>query len=114
VQSLDEWCFEFVVAAMTPIPRSVIDALLDEAMEWAEARALGIGGGYRPVTPEVAAAATTWRFQFGLCIQASDLLIPDAQAAELCDLLRTWCNSRRLSYVGGFRPYSPAERGQEA
>ena len=112
--SLDEWCYEFDVTAPTPIPRPDVDALLDEAIEWAEARALGIGGGYQPTSPEVAGGAVAWRFRFGLCIQAADRLIPESQAAELRESLRGWCESRRLSFVGGFRPFTPAECGRDA
>lgn len=58
VRSLDEWQFEFAVTAPAPIQRAIIDALLDEAIGWAEARTLGIGGGYCPDMPEVADAAS--------------------------------------------------------
>jgi hypothetical protein len=114
VQSLDEWCFEFDVTAVAPVPRPVIDALLDEAIGWAEARLLGVGGGYRPAAPEVAGAAMAWRFRFGLCVQAGGVLISESQAAELQELMRGWCESRELSFAGGFRAFTPAECGQDA
>ena len=114
MQSLEEWSFEFVVTAPAPIRRAVIDALLDEAIGWAEARTLGIGGGYGPDTPEIADAATAWRFQFGLCVQSDGLLIPEPQAAELIDVLRGWCGPRGLSFAGGFRAFTPEECGADA
>lgn len=114
MQSLDEWRFEFAVSGMAPVHRAVIDALLDEAIAWAEARTLSIGGGYRPVTPEVAGAATAWRFKFGLCVQADDLLIPELQAAGLRDVLRTWCGARGMSFAGGCRAFTPEECGVDA
>ena len=110
MHSLDEWCFEFDVTASEPIPRSVADDLLCvEAIGWAEDRKLGIGGGYRPASPEVGGAALTWRYQFGLCVQADGLTIPVPQAAELRRLLSEWCESHGLSFLGGFRPFGPAE-----
>jgi len=69
VQPLNEWCSEFEGSAPSPIPRPVIDALIDAAIEWAEPRALGIGGGYGPATSEVAGAigkgsGTAFRLRF--------------------------------------------------
>lgn len=88
MQSPDEWWFEFDVTAAAPIPRAVIDALLDDAIAWAEARRLGIGGGYHPTTPVIADAATAWRFEFGLCVDAGGRLIPEPQAGALLELAR--------------------------
>jgi hypothetical protein len=48
MEERDEWCFDFRVSADLPIRRSEADALLDEAIRWAEAHRLGVGGGYRP------------------------------------------------------------------
>lgn len=113
MQSLDEWCFEFDVMASAPIPRSVIDDLLcEEVIKWAESRCLGIGGGYQPASAEVDGRALAWRFRFGLCVQGDGLLIPESQANELRERLRGWCESREMSFAGGFRAFTPAESGQ--
>ena len=57
--SREEWCFDFQVSAPKPIPRQLADELLcAEAIGWAETRRLGIGGGYRPSSPEVGGEAT--------------------------------------------------------
>jgi hypothetical protein len=114
VQSLDEWCFEFDIVSPAPAPRSVINKLLDDAIEWAGTRRLGIGGGYQPASPEVVGGALAWRFRFGLCVQADGLLISESQAGELRERLRGLCESRGQSFVGGFRAFTPEECCQDA
>jgi hypothetical protein len=58
VESRDEWCFDFHVHAAEPIARRLMDDLLCvEAIVWAEARHLGVGGGFRPASPEADGAA---------------------------------------------------------
>src|SRR5262245_58763397 len=76
MEERDEWCFEFHVSASKPIRRAEADKLLDEAVEWAEAHRLGVGGGYEPASVEVDKAAQSWAFRFGLCATEDDQLIP--------------------------------------
>ncbi len=113
--SQDDWCFDFFVHAADPIPRRMIDDLLcDTAIGWAEARRLGIGGGYRSAAPEAAGAARRWHFRFGLCICEAEQVIPASQASELKTLLQTWCEGREFGFTGGFRAYTSAECGSDA
>ena len=61
--SLEEWCFDFYVTWLEPIPWRLMDDLLSiEAIGWAEAHQFGIGGSYRPASSEVARAACDWHF----------------------------------------------------
>ena len=112
MESRDEWCFEFHVHAAEPIAGRLMDDLLCvEAVGWAEARHLGVGGGCRPASPEADGAARCWHFHFGLCAGEGGQVIPAVQAAELEELLRAWCRERGLGFAGGFRPFTAAEMG---
>lgn len=54
MQSLEEWHFDFGLMATgtEPIPEAACEDLWDVIIAWAEARGLGIGGGYRPFEDE--------------------------------------------------------------
>ena len=105
-----DWCFELDVGASTPIGRREVDDLLFQgALRWAEARRLGIVGGYWPTSPEEDGAAASWRFRFGLCIREDGQSIPESQAGELLDLLRSSSEGREIAFRGGFRPFNPGE-----
>ena len=107
----EEWCFEFRVLANLPIRRSEADALLDEAIRWAEAHRLGIGGGYRPSSPEAKGAARSWSFRFGLCATEAGQLIPRRSAHDLWETLRAGCGRRGFECEGGFRAFTAEESG---
>jgi hypothetical protein len=111
--SLGEWCFEFEVSDSEPIPRSFADDVISvAAIRSAESQDLGIGGGHRPLSPEVNSAALVWQFEFGLCCQAEGQRISELQATELRDCLQAWCESRGMTFSGGFRPFTPAETAE--
>src|SRR5262245_13592053 len=105
----NEWCFEFHISALRSIRRAQADNLFDEVILWAEGHRLGVGGGYRPASPEVSFAALSWAFHFGLCATEQGQLIPERQAKELWELLRAegqwqgfWCD-------GGVRAFKADE-----
>jgi hypothetical protein len=86
--------------------------LLDEAVEWAEAHRLGVGGGYKPSSTEVNAAAASWAFRFGLCATEDEQLISRASAADLWELLSAGCQRRGFACTGGFREFPQEELGE--
>ena len=106
MEERDEWCFDFHVSARSPIRRQEADKLMDEAIAWAEAHRLGVGGGYRPASPEVAGAARTWAFHFGLCATEDGQLIPHREAHDLWECLRAECERQGFECGGGFRSFT--------
>jgi hypothetical protein len=112
MEERDEWCFEFQVSADRPIRRAEADELLDEAIRWAEAHRLGVGGGYQPSSPEVNEAARAWAFRFGLCVTEDGQLIPRRLAHDLWDSLRAGCGRQSFGCEGGFRAFTAEESGE--
>src|SRR5262245_44969240 len=82
-----EWCFEFHVSSDRPVHQSEADRLMDEAIHWAEAHRLGVGGSYEPASAEVNNACCSWAFRFGLCASEDEQLISRESASDLWDLL---------------------------
>ena len=105
VEQLEEWCFEFEVIANEPIDSHVADDVMEEAIWWAEAHGLGIGGGYKPVAEEANRTAISWAFQFGLCVQRDRTLIAYNTAASLWELIQAVCQRHGCQCVGGFRAF---------
>ncbi len=114
--SLEDWCLDFCVTGQQPISRQSMDDLhCIEAVGWAEANRLGIGGGYRPASTERDGAALAWHFRFGLCMceNGRAQLIPESEAHELWKLIAKWCSSRGLSLTGQYRAFTPEESGTD-
>ena len=108
----DEWCFEFHVSSHSPIHQSEADRLLSEAIHWAEAYRLGVGGGYKPATAGIDNTCFSWVFRFGLCASEDQQLIPRETAADLWNLLSAECQRRGFICTGGFRPFTAEELGE--
>lgn len=106
-QRLAEWAFRFAVDTREPVAASRLDDLLATAIQWAEPRSLGIGGGFRARSGTQ--ACSLWDFDFGLCVTLDDRLIPYAQARELLDVLQRWCAERGFGFSGGLREYGAEE-----
>jgi hypothetical protein len=112
MEERDEWCFEFHVSAPTLIRRAETDQLLKEAIRWAEANRLGVGGGYKPASAEVEKAAQSWAFRFGLCASEDGQVIPRTLAHDLWQLLQAECERQGFVCTGGFRPFTAEELGE--
>ncbi|QEL20460.1 hypothetical protein [Limnoglobus roseus] len=108
----DEWCFEFNVSSERLVHQSEADRLLDEAIHWAGAHRLGVGGSYKPASAEVNNACVSWAFRFGLCASEDEQLIPRESASDLWDLLSAVCQHRGFICTGGFRAFTAEELGE--
>jgi hypothetical protein len=108
----NEWLYHFAVTATEPIGYPIIeDLMLGAIVPWAEARGLGIGGGFRASSGYEAPSDRLWQFRFGLCVQRSGALIPEEQAGELYELICGWCRARGLRVSGRYREPTPKDRG---
>jgi hypothetical protein len=107
----DEWCFEFCVSSDKPVHVSDADRIMVEAIDWAEAHRLGVGGSYKPASAEVNNACFSWAFRFGLCASEDGQLISRGAASGLWDLLSTECQRRGCICTGGFRAFTAEELG---
>ncbi|OJW05422.1 MAG: hypothetical protein BGO49_30950 [Planctomycetales bacterium 71-10] len=106
--ALDEWEFAFDVTASDPIPLRAMDDLMTERIiAWAEARRLGVGGGYGPDDARPDGSSPRWRFRFGLCITRDGDVIPREVAGELNDAIAGQCRDSGWRFDGGFRPFDP-------
>jgi hypothetical protein len=106
MKGLIEWYVEFEV---TDPGRSATDEfgrLVDDAIEWVEARSLGLGGGCSPAKGDVGIATESWSFRGGICIQREGTLIQAEQAMEFLDFLRSTCVARGLNFQGKIEPFS--------
>ncbi len=91
-----EWCFEFFL--MSALPESDLAGLADDlqmsAVQWAEDRELGIGGGFRVRTyPN----RTVARYLFGLCAGQEGQQIEPKTAEELMTHLRSFATDHGLT-----------------
>jgi hypothetical protein len=106
MKKLDEWCFEFSLFTGQDNSTDSPESLLDKAIEWAEERDWGVGGGY---SPKKNTDETQWFFRFGLCINISEQLISEASALNLLSELRKFSVTKGWRLKGGFRPFTKDE-----
>ena len=106
MKALNEWCVEFKVAHPIRSARGDIDRLVDDAIDWVEARSLGLGGGCGPAKGDAGSPNESWSFRGGICIQREGMLIPESQAMEFLDFLRSTCGARGLDFQGKVEPFS--------
>lgn len=104
MQPLHEWCFTFtVVSRNVPDGLEVIsESLIDEAIAWAEQRALGIGGSYK-VSGETGYKSSI--FRFGLTITENGQSISHQTAADLFAHLQSAATDRGCAMQGGFAEF---------
>ena len=107
MRELVEWAFRFTVTTPEPVPHREIEALLDDAVHWAEAHSFGVGGGFSSEGDD--ATSSSWDFEFGLCATLDHQLIPESRAKALLCHIRSKCSARGFSLQGGFREFTEEE-----
>src|SRR5262245_43837531 len=98
-----------------PVSRGALEELLlEQAVPWAEARDLGIGGGFRAASPETREGARCWPLGFGLCATREGQSIPKEEAEHLLNHLTDSCRDRRLGCFGQVEEFPPADLDPDA
>ncbi|MCA9073111.1 MAG: hypothetical protein KDA84_29515 [Planctomycetaceae bacterium] len=105
MEPIEEWEFQFTVTShhQRDEHRQRAEALIENAIEWAEERNLGIGGFGLKQRREY--GVTIGQFQFGLTITEAGQTISPEFARRLFEYLIVAGNDLELTVDGGWGPF---------